>query len=271
MKMEHFICGKDKQDELRTIDVSNSSSHLWRKKKYTIFAFLMLFCTVVVVAKDIKVDVVQNVAHPGGNYKSGLATARVIYNELTDGTENIRYNFTLDAKKDIDNYFVSMKINFPAGIKYSVTAFDGIAGFEIDEEQVPALLEYETHMECLIPVKKEGKGFVEIQLTIPESYIGDDIPIKVTFDGYNFDVRKIKKEDLKIKDFIVISLAGVLPGGSIIVDGVYAYREMKNIEESVNYYNQAQVEEKFSIIKDKKHSKKISMANSMKKFLIQVR
>lgn len=229
-----------------------------------LISFISLF---VATAKDISVNVVQNAANPGSKYDPDLVTPWVVYEKLKDGNVNCIYKFDLDAEKDIDDYFVNMKINLPAGVKYFVTAFDGIAAFEIDGEQVPALLEYETYMDCLIPVKKKGSGFVEIQVTIPKSYIGKDVPIKVTFDGYKRKKMKLVYEN---SGATIVGCFFALPG--FLVGAIYdGYQISKATKEYTMNFKQAQVEEKFSIIKDEGNYKKISMANSMKKFLLQVR
>ena len=207
---------------------------------------------VAISAKDIHVNLSKAVANPGSLYGTDLVTPWVQYEKLKDGHVNCKYTFSLDVEKDLKDDLLNMKIDFPQGVKYFVTAFDGIQGFVMDDEQVPALLEHESYVECLIPVKKGGNGFIEIQLTIPKNYIGSDVPIKVNFDNY-------KKKGVNVVGAVVVGLVSIPIG-----IGVATYSYFKNRETQT-----AQIEEKFADIKKK--YKMTPLPASMKRFRIQVR
>ena len=112
-----------------------------------------------------------------------------------------------------------------------------------------------TYTECFLPVRKNGSGFIEIQLSIPRNYVGADIPIKINFDGY------------KKKTNILGIVATV--GGAVIfgIPGVIVAR-------TASYFTgrektSAQIGEKFEIVKDK--YKKFSLSDSLKRYRVQVR
>ena len=213
-------------------------------------AILIIFTLVSINAKDnpLHVDILNFSATPGSKYAE-LSTVYVEYDKLKDGNVNIKYNFSLNSEKYKEDELVNMRIEFSSHVKYFVTAFDGLQAFEFDGEQVPALLEHETYAECFIPVRKGGNGFIELQLTIPRDYVGTDIPIKITFVGY---------QRFSIASLLV---AGVVNRFVPFAGTIIACNKTK--------LKTAQIEERFSEIKEK--YKKISMADSMKGYRIQVR
>lgn len=221
------------------------------KTKKLISVILVLLLSCVLFAEDYHVKVTQNVQIPGGQYALDVPAPTITWTSLPNGNLNLRYNFDLDAKKDDKDSLIDCKIEFPSGVSYFVTSFDGLQSFEFDGEQVPALIEHTTYAECFIPVRKKGNGFIEIQLSIPRNYIGSDIPIKINFEGYE------KKGNFLFT--AVSTVIWVVPG--LVVSGVRAYI---NSEKKT-----AQIEEKFKTIKDK--YKKFSLSDSLKRYRVQVR
>ena len=222
-------------------------------KKHILTLVLTIFCTICAFSK-VYVDVKQFPAKPGSKYDTDLATPLVVYEKLRDGIMNIRYNFFMNVEKGNKIDRMNMKIEFPSDVKYSVLAVDGIAAFVLEEEQVPALLEHENYLECFIPVREDGSGFIEIQLAIPKNLVGSDIPIKINFDGYQL------KSGTKVLSFVSRVLLGPIVDIAA-TSAISTYQKSK--------HEQMKIEERFSEIKKK--MKKISLTNSMKQYRIQVR
>lgn len=218
-----------------------------------IISFFLLGC--ILFAEDYRVKVTQNVQIPGGQYALDVPSPSIKYTSLPNGNLNLRYNFDLNAKKDDKDSLIDWKIEFPSGISYFVTSFDGLESFEFDGEQVPALIEHTTYTECFLPVRKNGSGFIEIQLSLPRNYVGADIPIKINFDGYK------KKTNIlgivaTVGGAVIFGIPGVIVAGTA---SYFAGREKAS----------AQIEQKFEIVKDK--YKKFSLSDSLKRYRVQVR
>lgn len=218
------------------------------KTKKLISAILVLLLSCVLFAEDYHVKVTQNVQIPGGQYALDVPAPSITWTSLPNGNLNLRYNFDLDAKKDDKDSLIDCKIEFPSGVSYFVTSFDGLQGFEFDGEQVPALVEHTTYAECFIPVRKNGNGFIEIQLSIPRNYINSDIPIKINFEGY------------KKKEFF--SFWSILSGNWWIVVGIAVYRKLSEKDAK-------KIEEQFEKVKEE--YKKFSLSDSLKRYRVQVR
>lgn len=221
------------------------------KIKKSIFTVIFLLIGVFIFSESLKVKVIQNVQIPGGQYAIDVPSPAIKYSQLSNGNINIRYNFDLNAEKDDKNSLIDCKIEIPSGINYFVTSFDGLQSFEFDGEQIPALIENNNYAEFFIPVRKEGNGFIEIQLTIPQNYVGSDIPIKVSFERYK------RKENIVFSTIATVIFG--IPGA--IISGIRYYMNREQ--------NTKMIEEKFDTIKDK--YKKFYLLDSLKHYRIQVR
>lgn len=233
--------------------------------KKTVLAGLFALMGILASAEKYHANVIQNVAIPGGQYAVDVPAPTISFSTLPNGKLNLRYDFNLDAKKDAEDKLIDCKIQFLNGVSYLVTAFAGIAGFDIEGEQVPALMEKNTYVEFLIPVRKEGKGFIEIQLSLTSNDVGSDIPIKVNFTGYQ-----------KNKESLAFRIIGNAVGGNLFALGAYLYTGTsiyteltEAIETEINIVKAAEIEAKFEIIKDK--YKDFSLSGSLKQFRVQVR
>lgn len=222
--------------------------------KKTVLAGLFALMGILASAEKYHANVIQNVAIPGGQYAVDVPSPTISFSTLPNGKLNLRYDFNLDAKKDVEDKLIDCKIQFLNGVSYLVTAFDGIAGFDIEGEQVPALMEKDTYVEFLIPVRKEGKGFVEIQLSLTSNDVGCDIPMRVNLTGYQ-----------KNNGSLAFRIIGGVLGGGLFTVGTYLYTE--NVER--NIVKTAEVEAKFEMIKDK--YKVFPLSESLKQFRVQVR
>ena len=231
------------------------------KKKYFLVLFLILsiFSVAIADTSDVYVQMTQFAQSLGGTY-SELSSPFVKYSSLTDGTVNLKYDFSVQSKKDLKSDFVYCKIEAPQGIKLSPIDYDSIAGFEIDGSQYPALLENPNSVEFFIPVINNRKGCIQLQLQIPPNFIGNDIPIKANFDLY----KKYSKIGIAAIAAAATAVGGVLflAPTVAVVGGKYLYD--KNKEKNIST-----VREQFYLVK-KKYTKH-SLANSMKQFRIQVR
>lgn len=218
------------------------------KKILSIVSLLIVSC--VLFAENYLVNVTQNVQIPGGGKYASLPAPSIEYTNLPNGKLNLKYDFSLEAPLETKvskfisgarDILIDCKIEFPSGVPFVVTSFEGLQSFEFDGEQVPALIEHATYAEFFIPVRTNGSGFIEIQLTIPESYVGSDIPIKVNFEGYK---------------------RNAMIGGAVV-----------NVATDAFFYLQTrsaqQIEERFGIVKD--NYKKFSLSDSLKRYRVQVR
>lgn len=144
---------------------------------------LFVFQTVT-FAEDYYVDVLQNIAIPGGVFAADVPSALIPYSRVPGGMLNLKYKFELNTDgEDSDNEFIRCVIKIPE-TSFKLTAFDGVQGFRTRDEQVSAIFQGYDYMEFLIPVRDAWKGMVEIQMTISSDQVDSDLPVDISFYGH---------------------------------------------------------------------------------------
>lgn len=137
--------------------------------------------TVMLVSDNLQIEVEQSAQIPGGLY-ANIASPTVKFEKLSNGRLNLKYDFSFETEKDLDSILVLMRIEFMKELEYSVISNDGFNSHIVEGNQLPCIFENRNSVIGEIPLRRSRKGFIELQITIPEKYVGNDIPINVSFE-----------------------------------------------------------------------------------------
>lgn len=126
-----------------------------------------------------QVSVVQSVAVPGGYAPLDNASLPA-ENFQTYGNIKLRYDFTVNSKKDSEKALIAMNIHFPNEILSSWDTTSTTCRFG----------ETKLGMKFYIPQQKFGACSIGFELNIPDSLYDKELPIPISFEYY-----KVKKNN----------------------------------------------------------------------------
>lgn len=200
-----------------------------------LLALCLFLFQAVAFAGDYHASVTQNIQIPGGRYAADASSALIPYSVLPKGRLNLLYKFEIDTDdEESENEFIRGVIRFSKR-DFRVIAFEGLQSYEFEDGHHPLIFDRCDYVEFLIPVKNGWKGAVEIQMTLSDDDVGKDLPVEVSFDGYERPVSSYlpffskKSIQAKISD-------GEITSGEGVIESVMTEYDPFPMSTSVKYY-----------------------------------
>ncbi|MEE3312937.1 MAG: hypothetical protein VZR56_02130 [Treponema sp.] len=167
-------------------------------KKFFLIFICILFSIMNCFALDKATVRVRQYAKIGNGQWAEMSSPELPIGEIV----NLKYEFTVDAKDDA-HACIDCILRFPEELVPQFVSASGVQALKLENDgTVAALTHYNERykgmwcksFEFLIPQKKAGGGYVELQVKIPQEFSGKSIHVDCCFEHFRrpFILRHLK-------------------------------------------------------------------------------